>query len=46
MKVSKTNLELARQATACLREKAMMLLEYFSIKLEKVETYTDWGEQH
>ena len=37
--VNKTNLNLARQATACLLEKASMLEEYFSIKLEKVQVY-------
>jgi len=37
--VNKTNLNLARQATACLLEKAPMLEEYFSIKLEKVQVY-------
>lgn len=36
---NKTNLNLARQATACLLEKAPMLEEYFSIKLEKVQVY-------
>ena len=40
-KISKTNLELARQATACLAEKASMLLEYFSVRLERVEVYGD-----
>jgi DNA mismatch repair protein MLH1 len=39
VKVNKTNADLARQATACLAEKAPMLEEYFSIKLEKVKVY-------
>jgi DNA mismatch repair protein MLH1 len=34
LKVSKNNTILARQYTSCLAEKSMMLLEYFSIKLE------------
>lgn len=39
VKVNKTNINLARQATTCLAEKAPMLEEYFSIKLEKVQVY-------
>ena len=37
--VNKTNVNLARQATSCLEEKAPMLEEYFSIKLEKMQVY-------
>ncbi|KAL7466193.1 hypothetical protein ACHAXS_006481 [Conticribra weissflogii] len=39
-KVSKTNIDLARQATTCLAEKAPMLEEYFSIKFEKQRVQT------
>ncbi|KAL7539408.1 hypothetical protein ACHAXR_009272 [Thalassiosira sp. AJA248-18] len=45
MKVSKTNADLARQATTCLAEKASMLEEYFSIKFEKVQVYSDMQKQ-
>ena len=44
-KVNKTNADLARQATMCLAEKAPMLEEYFSIKLEKVKVYSDKSKQ-
>eukprot|EP00585_Thalassiosira_rotula_P014683 CAMPEP_0196187782 /NCGR_PEP_ID=MMETSP0911-20130528/41040_1 /TAXON_ID=49265 /ORGANISM="Thalassiosira rotula, Strain GSO102" /LENGTH=211 /DNA_ID=CAMNT_0041458959 /DNA_START=60 /DNA_END=695 /DNA_ORIENTATION=- len=44
-KANKTNADLARQATACLAEKAPMLEEYFSIKLEKVKVYSDRQKQ-
>jgi len=40
VKVSKTNIDLARQATTCLAEKAPMLEEYFSIKFEKRQVQT------
>ena len=35
LKISETNLTLAEQASACLLEHAEMLLEYFSISIEK-----------
>ena len=37
--VNKLNSDMARQASTCLAEKAPMLKEYFSIKLEKVKVY-------
>ncbi|KAL3806421.1 hypothetical protein ACHAXA_002667 [Cyclostephanos tholiformis] len=39
VKVSKTNADLARQASTCLAERSPMLEEYFGIKLEMIKVY-------
>ena len=43
--VNKLNSDMARQASTCLAERAPMLEEYFSIKLEKVKVYNS-GRQN
>jgi hypothetical protein len=45
-RVNKTNADLAKQATTCLAEKAAMLEEYFSIKLEMINVDGNRQNRH